>query len=427
MTDYAETDTLDAIRDEVTVLDDCSATGLAPVADALADSTVVGMGEATHGTHEFFRLKADLFRRLVENHGFRLFGLEANYSETLAVDRYVRGTDDAPDSATDVLAATYFWPWYVTELADLIEWLREFNEGRPLDDQVRFFGFDAQYAVGGAKELQPFLADVDTELLDEHRETLEMLADWGLDADDEDLLQERIADARTFVDAAADRLDERRNEYVDATDEAAVQRAELHLATMSDALDLETIEDRSANIERRDRAMADGVDRLLDATDHDRIALWAHNVHVQRAPFDFVGKETQTMGQYLAERHGDDYAALGFSFATGSYQAMAEDEEGEYGLRDCLVGDASEGSVGATLGRVDGSPLFLDIRSADDDRLRELLHDENPLRQPGGMYDPEEDYEADIVLADAFDALIHIDDTTRAVPLGHPSETDSWS
>lgn len=423
-------DVLDALAEQSAPIGDGSDPAnwdLAPVAEMMANKTVVGMGEASHGSHEFFQLKADLFRRLVEDHGVRLFGLEANYSETLAVDRYVRNAADAPDSAADALARTYFWPWYVAELRDLVEWLREFNAGRPAADQVRFFGFDAQYAVGGADALQQFLADADSDLLDEHRETLETLADWGLDTDDEDLLQERIADARAFIDAAQDRLDERRGEYVDATDEPAVERAELHLATMGDALAIETAEEQLAGMERRDRAMADGVSRLLNHSTHDRIALWAHNGHVQRAPYTMEGELLRRMGQHLAERHGDDYAALGFSFTTGSYQAMATNDDGEYGLRDCPVGDASEGSVGATLGRVDGSPVFFDIRTmAADDRFAEFLSKERPLRQPGGMYDPEKDYKTDIVLADAFDALIHVDETTRAVPLGHPSEIDSW-
>jgi len=430
MADSVSSDVVDVLSERTVSLSTAGDADwdLTSVAEELADSTVVGMGEASHGTHEFFRLKADLFKRLAADHGVRLFGLEANYSETLAVDRYVRDADDAPDSAADALAATYFWPWYVAELRDLVEWMRAFNAGQPVEDQVQFFGFDAQYAVGGAAALRAFLADADPELLDEHRETLEMLTDWGLDTDDDETLQTRLDDARSAIDAVQERLDERRARYVDLTDEGAVKRAELHVATMADSVDLAAIDDRSANIERRDRAMADGVDRLLDASRHDRIILWAHNAHVQHAPFDFVGEATRTMGQHLAERHGDDYAALGFSFETGSYQAMAEDESGEYGLRDCPVGDASEGSVGSTLGRVDGSPRFLDIReTADDSRLSQFLREERPLRQPGGMYDPESDDEAGLVLADAFDALIHVDETTRAVPLGHPSETDSWS
>ena len=133
------------------------------------------------------------------------------------------------------------------------------------------------------------------------------------------------------------------------------------------------------------------------------------------------------MGMHLVERYGDDYAALGFSFAEGSYQAMAEDDDGEYGLRDCLVDPASAGSIGATLGRVEGSPLFLDPEVVDDSHLGAFVREDRPIRQPGGMYDPEENYETDIALADAFDALLHVDETTRAVPLGHPSEIDSWS
>lgn len=428
MADPVDAGTREALQEHTVVLasDRAEEWDLSTVADGFADATVIGMGESTHGTHEHFRLKAALFRRLVEDHGVRLFGLEANYSETLAVDRYVRGTDDAPESAADALAATYFWPWYVAELADLVDWVREFNAGRARSEQVRFFGFDSQYTVGGADALQSFLAEADPELLDDHRETLETLADWGMDPEhDDDVLAPRIEAARAFVDAFRGRLGERRAEYVDATTERAVTRAELHLATMADAVDVRDTDSVVAGSRRRNRAMADGVDRLLDASRHDRIALWAHNGHIQRVPSEMDGETVEQTGQHLAHRHGDDYAALGFSFTEGSFQAMAKDDDGAFGLRDCTVEPAPEGSIGAALDAVDGSPLFLDLRS-DDQRLDGLLRTERPMRNVGGNY-PRTEIEREVVLVDAFDALLHTDETTRAVPIDHPKEIDSWS
>jgi erythromycin esterase len=83
-------------------------TDLAPVSDALANARVVGLGEATHGTREFFQLKHRLVRYLVMEHGYRLFGLEANFSETLALDRYVVHGEGSP---RDALRGIYFWTW----------------------------------------------------------------------------------------------------------------------------------------------------------------------------------------------------------------------------------------------------------------------------------------------------------------------------
>lgn len=419
MADSIDAGVLNALHEYVVKVDSDDS-NLSPVADALADATVIGMGESTHGTHEHFQIKADLFRQLATDHGIRLFGLEANYSETLAVDRYVRSTDDAPESAADALAATYFWPWYVTELADLVDWMKTFNAGRPAADQIRFFGFDSQYAVGGAEALSSFLSDADPDLLAEHRATLDTLADWGLDTDDDEVFDSRIEDAQAFIQSFRERLDERRKEYVDATGEQAVRHAELHYATMADAVDVRAIDDVDVE-KRRDRAMADGVDRLFDTSQHDQIALWAHNFHIQRTPHEREGKTIKRSGSHLADRYGDDYAALGFSFTEGSFQAMAQDDD-EYGLRDCVVKPASEGSVGEILGRLDGSLLFLDIQDAPADaHLDSFLRAERSLRNFGGMY-PRNEFEPDMVLADAFDALIHVDETTRAVPLGHPSE-----
>lgn len=124
---------------------------LAPLVETLDGATVVGLGEATHGTREFFRMKDRIVRYLVTEAGLRLFALESNFAETLAINDYVTtGTGDP----LDALAGSYFWTWDTEEVLALIEWLRDFNEGRPADDQVKFYGIDMQYSAGPALPLQ---------------------------------------------------------------------------------------------------------------------------------------------------------------------------------------------------------------------------------------------------------------------------------
>ena len=110
---------------------------LEPGGRAFDEATVIGLGEAAHGTREFFRLKHRLIRYLVERQEVRLFGLEANFAETLALDRYIRYGEGDPEEA---LAGVYFWTWNTEELLALVEWLRAFNDGREVGDRVRFSG-----------------------------------------------------------------------------------------------------------------------------------------------------------------------------------------------------------------------------------------------------------------------------------------------
>lgn len=118
---------------------------LAVIGLAIGNSKVVAMGEATHGTKEFFQMKHRVFRYLAENKGFRLFALEASMPDCLAMDRFVTKGEGDPKAA---LAKQGFWTWNTQEVLDLFLWMREFNKKRAAKDQLRVFGFDMQSKSG---------------------------------------------------------------------------------------------------------------------------------------------------------------------------------------------------------------------------------------------------------------------------------------
>src|SRR5216684_1510761 len=117
----------------------------------IGNARIVAMGEATHGTHEFFQLKHRMLEFLVERMGFTVFGIEANWPESLAVNEYVlHGHGDA----TAALAGMYFWTWNTEELLDLIQWMRAWNADPKHDKKVRFYGFDMQFSLVAATTVQ---------------------------------------------------------------------------------------------------------------------------------------------------------------------------------------------------------------------------------------------------------------------------------
>ena len=312
---------------------------------------MIGLGEAAHGTREFFRLKHRLIRYLVERQEVRLFGLEANFAETLALDRYVRYGEGDPEEA---LADVYFWTWNTEELLALVEWLRAFNDGREVGDRVRFYGFDAQFTAGPAAALDSYLRTADR--LAELRigDDPASLDDDGRLADDEGTRVARLDAADRVVTTAGERLDIQEAAHVAATDRWTWQLARRHLRTLARTRDHKRArhtDDSERAIAVRDRAMAANVAWMLDYanTDMDRIVLWAHNAHVSRTEDRATdGTGAPSMGYHLAERYGEEYYALGFDFAGGTFQALADINDG-YELQACSLGDPPRGSLTASL------------------------------------------------------------------------------
>jgi erythromycin esterase len=312
---------------------------------------VIGLGEAAHGTREFFRLKHRLIRYLVERQEVRLFGLEANFAETLALDRYVRYGEGDPEEA---LADVYFWTWNTEELLALVEWLRAFNDGREVGDRVRFYGFDAQFTAGPAAALDSYLRTADRLAELGIGDDLASLDDDGRLADDEGTRVARLDAADRVVTTVGERLDIQEAAHVAATDRGTWQLARRHLRTLARTRDHKRArhtDDSGRAIAVRDRAMAANVAWMLDYanTDMDRIVLWAHNVHVSRTEDRATdGTSAPSMGYHLAERYGEEYYALGFDFAGGTFQALADINDG-YELQACSLGDPPQRSLTASL------------------------------------------------------------------------------
>jgi len=387
----------------------------------VADARVVGLGEATHGTREFFRLKHRLVRALVERLGCRVVALEANFSETLAVDEYVVHGRGDPREALDGI---YFWTWDTEELLALVEWLRAFNEGRPVDDRVRFYGVDAQFARGPAAALADFLAERDPARAD-HRETLATLADAGLAenaAGDTEGDGVPVAEAEPLVDALA-------AWFADRGDGEAVALHRRHLRTLEQAVAVTAAERDDEVVRclgRRDEAMADNLAWVADRESADHVAVWAHDAHLQRTVRDTRWGSAPSMGAHLADRYGEEYYALGFDFADGEFQAL--DVSADHELRACSLGAPPADAATWLFAAVDEPVWLLDFDEATaDDRLAAHLDTERAVRSLGAIYDPDDEHDRlheELRLPAAFDGLAFVAETTRARPIDRDEAGD---
>ncbi|MBK7193017.1 MAG: erythromycin esterase family protein [Myxococcales bacterium] len=362
------------------------------VAKLVGNARVVGLGEATHGTREFFQLKHRLVRYLVERMGFTMFAIEANQPECRAINDYVvRGVGD-PRVA---LAGIRFWTWNTEEVLALIEWMRSWNADPTHRRKVEFAGIDMQYTAGATASVTSFVRRVaagDAAML----ALIEGLADPSA---------ERLAAALAGLSAGFAKHARRWR---------GVDRAAYELARQ----DLRILEQEAAardDATVRDAAMAENLAWLLaQSPKGTRAVVWAHNGHVARRGFvDF----RPPMGHHLRARFGAGYLPIGFAFDHGSFQATAVTMDHGHPVTEHRLGPASELDVAAPFTRV-GSPIaIVDLRTPPRGAVADWLAAPHPIRDAGSGYASEEAMTWPQALAQKFDALVYVRETTRARPL----------
>jgi erythromycin esterase len=321
---------------------------------AIGDARIVAMGEETHGTHEFFQLKHRMLKYLVEKKGFTVFGLEANWPESLAINDYVVNGNGDPAEALDGL---YFWTWNTEEMLDMIRWMRKYNADGKHTKKVKFFGFDMQVAHAAARNAEQYLEKVDPA---EAKTAAVVFAPVS------DAVREResaTSKPKVFwqkmeehIEYLIERFESRKKVYVEASSPEQWTLARHNLEIVRQAAELYSV-DQSGSISPRDQAMAENVKWILDQEGPEaKMMLWAHNGHVSTAPLG----DGESMGMALRKVYGAEMVVCGLSFGQGSFQALQKGK----GLREFKVGAAMPGSLDATLAGT-GIPVFaIDLRNA---------------------------------------------------------------
>lgn len=375
--------------------------------DRVADGArVVTIGEATHGTHEFFAIKADLIRHLVTTGRIDTVLIEDSVPAAAAASRYVAvGEGDAASASGDILDI-----FDTAELVELLEWLREYNESA--ESPVGFYGMDVpQYGVGPSLDLlREVLSPVDAAVASQVAEAASclpsdeaaVLAYSDLASTEQDVCLTAVTGAR---DAVAELMPELSQADPTSADlawltGAALVAGEPYYRTVQDS----TTDGAGRAITTRDLGMADIVAATVEGPMAAVPAVWLHNVHAGT----FTGLRdgdieiSATTAAVLADRFGaDDVATVGFSFESGTFHAF-----GATGLLDVFeAAPPQEGSVGAVLS---GSDLPFMVATADVADFGDAL----PFRTLiGAGYDdsapPDGDY-TDVVVADVFDVLVHV-------------------
>ncbi|MFF5976298.1 erythromycin esterase family protein [Streptomyces sp. NPDC012769] len=386
----------------------------------VGSAKVVGIGEATHSSAEFFEAKHRLFERLVEERGFTTFALEANWSTGLLIDDYVRfGKGDIRKIMRDEFQNAYGL-WNTEEYLDLFTWMRRHNLRHP-GHQVRFMGNDLGYAGPGLfDEVTGYVAGAHPDLLPRVRDLYRSSrpADGvTVDAWMNALMARPLAERRAMkadVTRALALLERRAPVGNDRAAREAHAWAVQHARAIAQvgteyAYDLGTPDGVAAAMLYRDRVMAENTVWWQRHTG-DRMVLSAHNGH--------VGYETtmpahypKLQGAFLRDALGRDYVSIGATFGRGSFNAHDTEAPGEP-VRVFDVGPLGPDSNEHVLDRVASRPFLLDLRTATP-AARQWLSTARPSRSIGTAY-PWPGSVASVRPATSYDALVHFPEISAA-------------
>jgi erythromycin esterase-like protein len=403
-------------------LPDLDDPGFAHLFDRFADRRVVLLGEASHGTSEFYRARAAITRRLVAEHGFTLIAVEADWPDAAAVDRHVRHRPPRP-GAEPPFQRFPTWMWRNTDVAALVDWLREHNAGvgEPRR-RAGFYGLDIYNMGGSIAAVLAYLDEVDPEAAAVARERYGCLTPWQGEPSTYGRAVLTAGYGRC-EQAVTDQLREllrRRIDYVARDHEGFLDAAQnARLVASAERYYRIMYYGGAESWNLRDTHMFETLCHLLEAHGADaKAVVWAHNSHIGDARHTEMGivREELNIGQLCRERFGEEVALVGFGTHTGTV-AAASDWGGDMEVK--RVRPSHRDSY-ERLCHDAGVPAFLlDLRR--DEALRRRLLGPRLERFIGVVYRPDTErtsHYADASLPGQFDAFVWLDETSAVTPLG---------
>lgn len=404
---------------------------------AVSDEHFVLLGEASHGSHEFYEERARITRWLIEEKGFHAIAVEADWPDAYRVNRYLGGLsrDSRPEEALGGFRRFPAWMWRNRVVLEFVGWLKEHNE-RAGGAGTGFYGLDLYSLFSSMHEVVAYLERVDPAAAARARERYGCFDHFGEDAHAYAnqaaygagaTCEREVLDQLVELHSGA--LEQVKREGMTEDDELFYARQNARTVKAAEEYYRTMIGGRVASWNLRDRHMADTLDELAvhitrRTGEPARIVVWAHNSHLGDARSTEPGMRGElNLGQLVRERHPGDCFLLGFTTYSGTVTAASSWGGPAERLQ---VRPALPGSFEKLFHDAGANAFLLDLKTPS--AAEKLLRSTRLERAIGVLYLPQTERQSHYFrarLADQFDAVIHFDETRAVEPLERSSGWDS--
>lgn len=412
------------------------ATDYDPLLEQIGDARFVLIGEASHGTHEFYRERAEITKRLIQEKGFTAVAVEADWPDAYRINRYVRGVSDDAESIDALANFQRFppWMWRNADVLNFVGWLRAYNDSlSEKATKVGFYGLDLYSLYTSIEAVLSYLDTVDPEAAQRARYRYACFEHFGEDTQaygyatsfglsqpcEDEVVAQLVELQRRAADYAQRDGRLPKDEFFYAEQNARlIKNAEEYYRTM--------FRGQISSWNLRDRHMAETLERLVTYFGQQgqtpKVVVWEHNSHLGDASATDMGARGEfNVGQLVRQRYGRNAILIGLTTYTGTVTAASN-----------WGGVAERKRVRPALSN-SYEALFYDTGLS---RFLLNLRDDNPaitqLRQPrleraiGVIYRPQTERVSHYFqarLPDQFDSILHFDDTRAVEPL---ERTPQW-
>ena len=396
--------------------------------DLLGTARIVLLGEATHGTHEFYRARAIITGKLIER-GFNAVAVEADWPDAYRINRYVRGTGhdrDAVDSLADFKRFPA-WMWRNADVLDFVGWLRAHNDRMPPDRRAGFYGLDLYSLHASMSAVIAYLTKVDPDGADRARHRYACFDRFGEEMQEyaytagsglTPSCEQEVLDQLTDIRRKAAQYAHRDGRI--AADELFYAEQNARLVTRAEEYYRTMLGGHVESWNLRDRHMVKTLNRLLNplegGTGASRLGGWAPNSHLGDARATEMGRSGElNVGQLVREQYAGQAMLVGFTTHSGSVTAASRwggDAERK-AVRPSIAGSYERLLHDAGIAR-----MMLPLRTDLD--LASALAAERLERAIGVLYLPGSERQSHYFRASLpmqFDVVLHFDETRAVEPL----------
>ena len=404
---------------------------LEPLIKRIGDASYVLLGEATHGTSEFYQWRAALSRRLIEDYGFSFVAVEGDWPDCYRVNRYAKLYPESGERAREVLHAFERWPtwmWANREVAEFAEWMRDHNRRRSSARQVGFYGLDVYSLWESMHAVVQYLEGIDPALARSARGAYRCFEPYGGDVQEyaratalvpTTCEREAVAVLAALRSKGSEFREDGRDAFFNAEQNALVaQNAERYYRTM--------VRGGPTSWNVRDAHMVETLERLMKHHGPEAKAIvWEHNTHVGDARFtDLARAGMFNVGQLVRQTNdASDVVIVGFGTPRGP--GVAGDEWGAP-MRRMRVPPAREASFEHALHDAETSDALLLFNESENGGIEGL---DEPIghRAIGVVYDPHNERWGNYVptiVPKRYDAFVYIEESSGVDALHMPVLVD---